>query len=140
MKLKQVDDEFAVADQITPSDIEELAEQGFKAVVCNRPDGEGPEQPSFAEIQAAAEAHGLEVRNVPVVSGQLTPADIAAFSGAMDEMPRPMLAYCRTGTRSIQLWALASGVKGMSGDDIQAAGKKAGYDLSPVVKWLQENQ
>lgn len=140
MKLKQVDDEFAVSEQITPSDIEELAEQGYKAVVCNRPDGEGPEQPSFAEIQAAAEAHGLEVRNVPVVSGQLTPSDIAAFSSAMEEMPRPMLAYCRTGTRSIQLWALASGVKGMSGDDILAAGKKAGYDLSPVVKWLRENQ
>lgn len=139
MKLKQVNEEFAVSEQVTPADIEELAEQGFRAVVCNRPDAEGPEQPTFAEIQAAAEAHGLEIRNVPVISGQLTPADIAAFSSALDEMPRPMLAYCRTGSRSIQLWALASGVQGMSGDDILAAGKKAGYDLSPVVNWLREN-
>ncbi|MEX1196601.1 MAG: TIGR01244 family sulfur transferase [Pseudohongiellaceae bacterium] len=140
MEIKQVAEGFAVSPQVSPEDVKALAEEGYRSLLCNRPDGEAPDQPTVAEIQAAAEQHGLAFRNVPVISGQLTPADIAAFSSALDEMDKPMVAYCRTGTRSIQLWALAEGIRGLPANEILAAGKLAGYDLEPVVNWLRENQ
>lgn len=140
MEIKQVAEGFAVSAQVTAEDVKALAEEGFRSLLCNRPDGEAPDQPTVAEIQAAAEQHGLAFRHVPVISGKLTPADIAAFSSALDEMDRPLMAYCRTGTRSIQLWALAEGIRGLPANEILAAGKQAGYDLEPVVDWLRENQ
>ncbi|MGM0632383.1 MAG: TIGR01244 family sulfur transferase [Pseudomonadota bacterium] len=140
MEIKQVADGFAVSPQVTTEDVKALADEGFRSLLCNRPDGEAPDQPTVAEIQAAAEQHGISFRHVPVISGQLTPADIAAFSSALDEMDKPIMAYCRTGTRSIQLWALAEGIRGLPANEILAAGKQAGYDLEPVVNWLRENQ
>jgi len=137
MKVKQVVDGFAVSEQIKADELAELAEQGFRSIICNRPDGEGPDQPTVAEIKAGAEAWKLEFRNIPVISGQLTPGDISAMTAALEEMPKPILAYCRTGTRSIQLWALAEGVSGRSPEDILEAGTRTGYDLTPVVNWLQ---
>lgn len=139
MQIKQVVEGFAVSEQIGADDVIELAELGYKSIVCNRPDGEAPEQPGHAELKAVANANGLEFRNVPVVSGQLTPADISAFTAALEELPRPLLAYCRTGTRSIQLWALAEGVGGRAPEEILQAGQRAGYDLAPVVNWLSQN-
>lgn len=139
MKVKQVVDGFAVAEQIKTDDVAVLAEQGFRSIICNRPDGEAPDQPTVAEIKASADAYKLEFRNIPVISGQLTPADISAVTVALEELPKPILAYCRTGTRSIQLWALAEGVSGRSGEDILEAGQRAGYDLSAVVNWLRQN-
>lgn len=139
MKVKQVVDGFAVAEQIKADDVAVLAEQGFRSIICNRPDGEAPDQPTVAEIKASADAYKLEFRNIPVISGQLTPADISAVTAALEELPKPILAYCRTGTRSIQLWALAEGVSGRSGEDILEAGQRAGYDLSAVVNWLRQN-
>lgn len=140
MNVKQVVDGFAVAEQISPEEVSRLAADGYKSIICNRPDGESDDQPTVAEIQAGAEQQGITFRNVPVISGQLTPADIAAFTAALDELPKPMLAYCRTGTRSIQLWALSEGIQGMAHEDILAAGQRAGYDLKPVVNWLTQNQ
>lgn len=140
MEIRQVAEGFAVSPQLSPDDIKALADEGFRSLLCNRPDGEAPDQPTVAEIKAAAEQHGLAFRNVPVISGQLTPADIASFSSALDEMDKPIVAYCRTGTRSIQLWALAEGIRGLPANEILAAGKQAGYDLEPVVNWLRENQ
>ncbi len=139
MNVKQVVDGFSVTEQIEADDVTRLADEGFKTIICNRPDGEAEGQPTAAEIQAGAEKSGLDFREVPVVSGQLTPADIAAMSAALEELPRPMLAYCRTGTRSIQLWALAEGIHGMPHEEILAAGERAGYDLAPVVRWLEKN-
>ncbi len=140
MIAKQVTDDFAVAEQITADDVDELAAAGFKSIICNRPDGEGYGQPPRYEIEAVAQDQDVQFRYIPVISGQLTMEDIAAMSAALDELPKPILAYCRSGTRSIQLWGLASGIKGMSPDAIVQAGARAGYDLTGVAGWLAQQQ
>lgn len=138
MKAKQVTDDFAVAEQLTADDVDMMAAAGFKTIICNRPDGESHGQPLRAEIQAVAEDHGIVFHYIPVVSGQLSLEDVAAFTEALDEAPKPVLAYCRSGTRSIQLWGLASGLKGMAPDEVVRLGAKAGYDLGGVAGWLAQ--
>jgi uncharacterized protein (TIGR01244 family) len=86
----------------------EAAEVGFKSVVNNRPDFEhGPDQPTSAAIEAAARAAGLEYRHLPVVSGHQTQHDVEAFAKMLDELPRPMLMFCRSGARSGHLYHVA---------------------------------
>lgn len=107
MDTKQIADGLSVAGQISADDLGAIREAGFRALVCNRPDGEAADQPPFADIAAAARATGLEARYLPVVSGQLTDADAEAFRHLLEELPKPVLAYCRSGTRSGLLWARA---------------------------------
>jgi sulfide:quinone oxidoreductase len=136
MQVKVVTEGFSVSPQILLAELDTITKQGFKALLCNRPDGESPDQTSYAEIEKGAQAQGLEIEWVPVVSGKITQEDVQAFSRAFDRLPKPLLAYCRTGTRSINLWALAQNAKGMSGQEILDRGKVAGYDLSDVVRVL----
>ncbi|WP_246133185.1 TIGR01244 family sulfur transferase, partial [Paracoccus aurantiacus] len=89
-----------VSPQIAAMDMAAIKAAGYRAIICNRPDGEGADQPSFEEIEAAAKAEGIETRYVPVESGMVTDQDVAAFGQALAEVQRPVLAYCRTGTRS----------------------------------------
>jgi len=138
MKVKQLTEEFAVADQLTADDVDTLAAAGYKTIICNRPDGEAAGQPPRAEVEAVAQEHGMGFRYIPVVSGQLTMNDIAEFSAALDEVDGPVLAYCRSGTRSIQLWGLARGLKGMDPNEIVLLGAEAGFDLRGVAGWLSE--
>ena len=133
MDIRKISPKFSVSPQITAEDMKEIAAQGFRAVICNRPDGEGVDQPSFEEIEAAATAAGLEIRYVPVKSGMVNDSDVAAFSAALDEVQRPVLAYCRTGTRSATLWSFhESRKRPMS--EILAATKAAGYDMNGVAR------
>ena len=134
MELKTINKQLSVSPQIMPEDVAELAKQGFKSLICNRPDGEGADQPVFAEIQKAAKKHKLEVRYLPVVSGRVQDEDAAAFGKALDELPKPVMAYCRTGTRSATLWALDQGARGVSLSGVLSATKSAGYDMSGVVR------
>jgi uncharacterized protein (TIGR01244 family) len=86
----------------------EAARAGFRSVINNRPDFEhGLEQPTNASIEAAARAAGLEYRFLPVASGYQSPEDVAAFARLLDELPRPVLVFCRSGARSARLFALA---------------------------------
>ena len=133
MEIKTINAEISVAPQITPDEVQKLADQGFRALICNRPDGEAADQPNFSEIEAAAKKAGLEIRNLPVVSGKVSDQDAADFGAAMQELPRPILAYCRTGTRSATLWSLSQANR-MSVADILAATKAAGYDMGGVVR------
>jgi len=133
MEIKTINAEISVAPQITPDEVQQLADQGFRALICNRPDGEAADQPNFSEIEAAAKKAGLEVRNLPIVSGKVSDQDAADFGAAMQELPRPILAYCRTGTRSATLWSLSQANR-MSVADILAATKAAGYDMGGVVR------
>ena len=133
MEIKTINAEISVAPQITPDEVQKLAVQGFRALICNRPDGEAADQPNFSEIEAAAKKAGLEIRNLPVVSGKVSDQDAADFGAAMQELPRPILAYCRTGTRSATLWSLSQANR-MSVADILAATKAAGYDMGGVVR------
>lgn len=133
MDIKTINAEISVAPQITPDEVQQLADQGFRALICNRPDGEAADQPNFSEIEAAAKKAGLEIRNLPIVSGKVTDQDAADFGAAMQELPRPILAYCRTGTRSATLWSLSQANR-LSVADILAATKAAGYDMGGVVR------
>lgn len=140
MNIKMITQEFAVAEQLTVADIATLAERGIKSLICNRPDGEAADQTSFADIEAAAAEHDIKVSCVPVVAGKIQAEDLAAFEQALVDLPAPCVAYCRTGTRSITLWAMGQRAKGMSAEDILAVGKKAGYDLEAVAKGATESE
>ncbi len=100
MDIRKIDDGFHVSGQIHPEQMHELAARGYRAILCNRPDNEAPGQPDFATLRAAAQAAGLEARYVPIVHGRIGSADEAAFAQALQELPRPVLAFCRSGARS----------------------------------------
>lgn len=136
MDVRVVTEGFAVSSQIFLNEMDSIAKQGFKSLLCNRPDAESADQTSFAEIEKSAHALGLRIEWVPVVSGKITQDDVQAFSSAFDTLPKPLLAYCRTGTRSINLWALAQGTQGMSSQEILDRGNTAGYDLTDAVRML----
>ena len=133
MDLKQITEKTAVSPQITPQDMTAIKEAGFRAIICNRPDGEGVDQPSFEEIEAAAKKVGLEAAYVPVTSGKVRDEDVESFGAALKDLPRPVLAYCRTGTRSATLWSLHESKKRPM-YEILAATKAAGYDMNGVAR------
>ncbi len=133
MDVKTITEGFSVSPQISPDDLAALKARGFRSIICNRPDGEGADQPTFEEIEAAAKTAGLEARYIPVKSGMVRDEDADAFSGAMGELPRPVLAYCRTGTRSATLWSLSE-AKQRPLPEILAATAAAGYDMNGVAR------
>ncbi len=133
MDIKSISSSLSVCPQITAQDVQKIADLGFRSIVCNRPDGEGADQPVFDEIEAAAKKLGLETRYLPVISGKVSDEDADAFGKAMNEIPRPVLAYCRTGTRCATLWSLSQ-AETMTVADILAATKSAGYDMAGVVR------
>ncbi len=96
------------AGQIGPQHIAQVVEKGFKSIVNNRPDMEGgPEQPTSAELENAAREAGLDYVYQPVVSGQITEVDVRTFANHFNELPKPVLMFCRTGNRSNNLFQLA---------------------------------
>ncbi|TYP65751.1 sulfide:quinone oxidoreductase [Stutzerimonas stutzeri] len=133
MDPRTLSPQFAVAPQITPQDIPALKAQSYRAIITNRPDGEGADQPTFAEIEAAAHAAGMQARYIPISGGMVGDDDVEAFRSALRAMPGPVLAYCRSGTRSATLWSLAQ-ADDMPLPQILAATSTAGYDLSGVVR------
>ena len=133
MDLKKITDKTSVSPQITPQDMAAIKAAGFRAIICNRPDGEGADQPSFEEIEKAAQKAGIEAAYVPVTSGMVQDEDVAAFGSALEKLPRPVLAYCRTGTRSATLWSFHESKKRPMAE-ILAATKAAGYDMNGVAR------
>ncbi len=133
MEFKKLTDGLSVASQVTPEDVQKIKDAGFRAIICNRPDGEGNDQPTFEEIEAKAQDLGLEIRYLPITSGMVQDAQAEDFGRAMTELPGPVLAYCRTGTRSTTLWSL-SHAKDMPAAEILATAKAAGYDMGGVVR------
>jgi len=135
MDIRRITEDYAVSPQISPDDIPEIKAAGFRSIMCNRPDGEDYGQPEFDAVAEAARAEGLEVRCVPIVSGMVTPQAAEDFATALEDMPKPMLAYCRSGTRCTMLWSIASYGR-LSGDEIVSAARDAGYDMSGLVRQL----
>ncbi|NVK46366.1 MAG: TIGR01244 family phosphatase [Rhodobacteraceae bacterium] len=105
MRIKRLNGMFTVATQLEPSKIQKVAEKGYKTIICNRPNGEGADQPGFDEITRIASKFGLKTVYIPIQLGGASAADHAAFARAIEEMPKPILAYCRSGTRSATLWS-----------------------------------
>ncbi len=136
MNPKLITSTLSVGGQITAVDVRALADRGVRSILCNRPDGEEPGQPGFAEIAAAAWAAGLETRYLPI-AGAPTDAAAAAFGAALEALPGPVLAYCRTGQRSVTAWALSQ-ARVRSVADILAAAGAAGYDLGAAVPRIAE--
>ena len=112
MDIRQIDDNYSVTGQISPDDVRDIAAAGYQAVICNRPNGESPDQPDFAEIAAVAEKAGIQVFYVPVVSGQLTQDDVDAMASALEEADTPVLAFCRSGARSANIYGIVQQQKG----------------------------
>lgn len=106
MQYRPISDHYSVSAQILPEEIAAVKEAGFKSVICNRPDNEQPGQPSADSVRAAAEAAGLAFRYIPVVSGQITEQNVADQAAALDQLQGPIFAYCRSGARCTNLYAL----------------------------------
>lgn len=109
MDITRLSEGLAVSPQVTREELPALAAAGFRAVVCNRPDKEEAGQPDFAEIAAAARALGLEARHIPVDDSHPVAMQKDLFAQALDELPQPVLAYCRTGNRCTKLYEAVSG-------------------------------
>jgi uncharacterized protein (TIGR01244 family) len=106
MGYRELDSTISVSPQIVPQDLADIASAGFKSIICNRPDGESPDQTPYALIEAAAHEAGLPIRNVPVVSGAITSDDVVAMKQAVAELPKPIFAYCRSGARCTNLYMM----------------------------------
>ncbi|HQY69491.1 MAG TPA: TIGR01244 family sulfur transferase [Pseudomonadales bacterium] len=129
MDVRKLSDAVSVAPQLSVREIADAARLGFRTLINNRPDGEDFLQPSARELEAAAREQGLEYHHLPVVSGALTERDVHAFRALLAHAEQPVLAFCRSGTRSTTLWALAQ-AGGGNADAVIAAAAQAGYDVS----------
>ena len=132
MNFNKVTYNFCVSEQITVSDLQIIKEAGFKSIICNRPENESSDQTSYHEIQKQSELLGLIFFNLPIIPGQFNQELIHEFKRIISEGSQsPFFAYCRTGTRSCTLWALAH-LDEISKEDILIKTKKAGYDLTQL--------
>ena len=129
--FRTVTDTFSVSPQISPAEVAAAAAQGFTLIINNRPDGEAPGQPTGAQIEAAARAAGLDYVSAPVV-GRPGPVQVEAVRAAVARANGKVLAYCRSGTRSICTWAMGQAGE-VPRDQLLRLGAAAGYDLSPVI-------
>ncbi len=133
MDIRKITDDLSVAPQIHAHEIAAIKAAGFRAIICNRPDGESSDQPCCEDIEAAVKASGLAWRAQPVRSGGVTLDDATAFAALMAELPKPVLAYCRTGTRCATLWCLSqAGTRPLS--EILSRAQGAGYDMTAVMQ------
>ncbi|WP_203300750.1 TIGR01244 family sulfur transferase [Marinobacter sediminum] len=137
MDIRKIDDTISVAPQITANDVAEIARLGYKTLVANRPDQEEFGQPAMADLEAAAQEHGLSWVFMPVESGHITDADIDQFAPMIREADKPVLAFCRSGTRSAVLWAL-SAARDSSAQDIVSKARNAGYDISGLASRMAQ--
>ncbi|WP_304171824.1 TIGR01244 family sulfur transferase [Phenylobacterium aquaticum] len=133
-QFRRVTDQLSVSPQIAIADLALVAAQGFKTVINNRPDGEEPGQPSSAEMEAAAKAAGLAYAHIPVRGGP-TPDQVEVERLLLEETPGPVLAFCRSGTRSINIWSIGQAMAGeRTPDELVKLGADAGYDLSGLLR------
>lgn len=138
MELKRINDAVSVSPQITPADIPAIKAAGFVAIVNNRPDAEAPDQPSGDTVRAAAEAAGLAYHFIPLGRDGVTPDMVEATRTVLEGSSGPVLCYCRSGTRSTTLWALAQAGK-RPAEEIISAAANAGYDISHLAGHLSHS-
>lgn len=130
--FRQITDTVFASPQITLAEIDEARAQGIRLIINNRPEGEGDDQTPGAAIEAAAKAAGIEYVAIPVTHAGFSEAQVKSMSEALAKADGPVLAYCRSGTRSTLLWALAEASKGANPTVIAASAARAGYDISPI--------
>lgn len=137
MDIRTVTPNFAASPQIDPADMEAIAAAGFTEIICNRPDEEVPAEIGSSAMRAAAEAAGLIFHVNPVTNGAMTAENIQQQGTIIDAASGPVLAYCRSGTRSTIVWALARAGRD-DADDIVALAARAGYDIANMRGQLQQ--
>lgn len=135
MEIRKLTSDLSVSSQIRPEDLPALQQAGIRAIICNRPDGEGPEQPPFSQIEQEAHRLGIEARYLPTVPENVTDEQGAQFGQLMAELPKPVLGYCRTGRRSVTMWALSQAGKQPATTILETA-SKTGYDLAALAPRL----
>ena len=138
MQIHELEPGFAITGAVTAADLDEVARHGFRSVICNRRPGEAEDHPDDRALSARAAELGLQWRAIPVAPGEYGDADIEAFGRAIDELPTPILAFCRTGKRAVHLWAHARSQQ--AGCDIPAllaAAHAAGHDPEPIREMLK---
>ena len=133
--MRELDEKTLVSGQIAVEDVAGLKSQGVTMIVNNRPDGEEAGQPLAADIKQAAEAAGLDYRFIPIARG-IGPSDGEAMQEAIAATEGKMLAFCKAGTRSTYLWAVAQAQSGRPRDEIERAAAQAGHDITPVAHLL----
>ncbi len=133
--MQEITDGIYAAGQIGPGDIADAKAMGITTVICNRPDGEAIDQPTAATVKAAAEAAGMTFHYLPLSPGGLSDDLIEGMRDAIMEASGPVLAYCRSGARSTNLWALAMAPE-TPPDTLIAKAAGAGYDLNPIRPML----
>ena len=123
---------LSAAGALGPSDIDALAASGVRTIVNNRPDNEDPGQLPAAEARRLAEAHGIAYHHIPVTAASLSRADIDAFAAVLGSAPQPVVAHCRSGTRSTLLWALARMREGADANALIATAAAYGIDIAAL--------
>jgi len=130
--FRQLSDRVFASPQITLDDVAEAAKSGFALIINNRPEGESDDQTPGEAIEQAAKAAGLGYVAIPITHAGFSPTQVAAMVDALKQNEGPVLAYCRSGTRSTLLWALAQASTGADLDGVTMKALQAGYDVSPV--------
>lgn len=134
--FRTLSDSVLASPQITLADLAEAKSAGVSLVINNRPDGEDPSAPQGADIESAAKSAGLDYIAIPIGHSGFSDVQVDEMIAALDKADGGVLAYCRSGTRSTLLWALAKAKGGTAPDDIARAAMAAGYDVSPVRPML----
>ncbi|WP_128891607.1 TIGR01244 family sulfur transferase [Erythrobacter sp. HKB08] len=130
--FRKLSDSMYASPQIDPAQVAEAKALGIAMIVNNRPDGEAPDQPEGAAVEQAAKDAGIAYRAIPVGGSGFGEPQVTAMLEALDAAEGPVLAFCRSGTRSTLLWSLAQAAQGGDPDAIAAAARQAGYDITPV--------
>ncbi|MGE8142542.1 TIGR01244 family sulfur transferase [Novosphingobium sp. NPDC080210] len=130
--FRQLSDRVFASPQIGLEEVAEAARMGIGLIVNNRPEGESDDQVPGSEIESAARAAGLDYVAIPVTHAGFSEGQMKAMAAALASTDKPVLAYCRSGTRSTLLWALAQASQGKQPDELAAAAAQAGYDLTPI--------
>lgn len=130
--FRKLEEGIFASPQIAVSDIAQARELGVTLVINNRPEGESPDQTPGSDIEAAARAAGMDYLYIPVTHAGFSEGQVKAMADALARNQGPVLAYCRSGTRSTLLWSLAEASRGRNVDDIATAAACGGYDVAPI--------
>ncbi|MCB2089001.1 MAG: TIGR01244 family sulfur transferase [Sphingomonadaceae bacterium] len=130
--FRRLSDSVMASPQISLADLQQAYADGVRLVINNRPDGEDPGQLPGAEVEAAAHAAGMDYVAIPITRSGFSGPQIQAMADALASSSGPVLAYCRSGTRSTLLWALAQASSGVDPEELSMAAAQAGYDVAPV--------
>jgi len=112
-----------------------LAERGYRSIISNRPENESEDQPDWLDLKAAAAAKNMDAIQIPIVMGQISDDQVEAFRNALEDLPKPIAVFCRSGTRAALMWALANQAN-LTVDERIAIAAKEGYDLEPFRERL----